>query len=267
MNTHKKIQDLLYEYLQNELEESERATVEQHVRSCQICNAEMESLKEALQMIPSSALDASKSRTEEYWENFVLSVERKLDAPKQVRKRSLISLTDMVEHMFFTPRPYIAAFSGALAVLVCVFVMWNWYDHRDAAKRELARNETEQLALPDSTTDRVYQYVKQSKMLLVGITNMKPVSGATYDVSLEQQKSRQLIHEARYLENQPLDERTAKLIADLQKILIELANMKEQGNAPNIEIIRGGVHEENLLFKIRMAEDTYNPNRQNGTSF
>jgi hypothetical protein len=267
MSIHKKIRELLYEYLQSELGESERATVEQHVSSCARCKAEMESLKETLQMIPSSALDATKERTEEYWKNFALTIERKLSDPKPVRKRSLISLTDMVEHMFFTPRPYVTAFGGALAVLICAILIWNWFDHRGMENRESAGNETEQLSLPDSTNQRVYQYVKQSKMLLVGITNMKPVSGATYDVTVEQEKSRQLIHEARYLENQPLDERTAKLIGDLQKILIELANMKKQGNAPNVEIIRGGVHEENLLFKIRMAEDTYNPNRENGTSF
>jgi hypothetical protein len=267
MNTHKKIQELLYEYLRNELGETERAKVEQHVASCARCKAEMENLQDTLQMIPSSALDASKGRTEEYWRNFSLSVERKINDPKPLKKRQLLSVGDMIEHMFFTPRPYITAFGGALAVLVCAILVWSLFEHKEATNRELADNATEQLALPDSTNQRVYQYVKQTKMVLVGISNMKPISGATYDVSVEQAKSRKLIHEARYLENQPLDERTAKLIDDLQKILIELANMKAQGNAPNVDIIRGGVHEENLLFKIRMAEDTYNPKRENKTSF
>ncbi|HLX12472.1 MAG TPA: hypothetical protein VKS81_06625, partial [Bacteroidota bacterium] len=58
-------------------------------------------------------------------------------------------------------------------------------------------------------------------------------------------------------EGQRLDPHSAKLVGDLQKILIELANMKDQGNAPNVEIVRSGVQEENLLFKIRMEEQSY----------
>ncbi|MFI5252013.1 MAG: anti-sigma factor family protein [Bacteroidota bacterium] len=270
MNSHKKIQNLLYEYLQNELTEIDRTSVEQHINSCSRCKAELESLKETIARIPSSALDASKNRTEEYWNNFAFNVERKLADPKSKPKRSWLSLTDLIDHMFFTPRPYVAAFGSAMAVLICILALFKWYDHNEAMKQETAAREnqqTVQAAADDSVSERVYQYVRQSKMLLVGVTNMKPVSEATYDLSMEQQKSRQLIYQARYLKHQPLDDRTAKLVDDLQKILIELANMKEQGNAPNVDIIRGGLHDENLLFKIRMAEDTYNPNRENRNSY
>ena len=96
---------------------------------------------------------------------------------------------------------------------------------------------------------------------------MKPVNETSYDVSVEQEKSRELIHEARYLKNQPLDPRSQRLIEDLEKILIELANMKQEGNAPNVEIIRGGLHQENLLFKIRMEEQTFNTHPENSVRF
>src|SRR6185369_5044246 len=104
-------------------------------------------------------------------------------------------------------------------------------------------------------------YITQSKTLLVGISNMKPVSETSYDLSVEQVKSKQLIQEARYLKEQPIDARAQRLIGDLERILIELANMKEEGNAPNVEILRGGLHQENLLFKIRMEEKTFAPKR------
>ena len=44
---------------------------------------------------------------------------------------------------------------------------------------------------------------------------------------------------------------------DLEKILIELANIEEHRDLPNVEIVRGGIRQENLLFKIRMAEAMY----------
>jgi hypothetical protein len=66
-----------------------------------------------------------------------------------------------------------------------------------------------------------------------------------------------LVREARYLKQQPLDVRSRQLMNDLERILIELANTEEQNDLPNVEIIRGGIHQENLLFKIRMAEAMY----------
>jgi hypothetical protein len=100
------------------------------------------------------------------------------------------------------------------------------------------------------------QYVRKTKMILVGITNMK-ADGEDVDISSEQERSKALLQQARYLKSQPIDDRSAKLIDELQMILTELANMKDQGNAPNVEILRSGVHHENLLFKIRMEEQKY----------
>ena len=268
MNIHKKTEELLYEYLRNELDAAGRTAVENHINSCHRCRAEMEQMKEIIFMIPASALDASKLRSEEYWNNFAVNVEHRLHENRPLPKRAPLSIGSMLDHLLFTPRPYITAFGSALAILLIVVGYWKWYDHKLDIQHQLTQRQAAESAQYDSTSEQVYQYVRQTKMLLVGIANMKPVEGTSYDVSVERQKSRELIHQARYLKDQPLDERTEKLIDDLQRILIELANLKEDGNAPNIEIIRSGVHQENLLFKIRMAEQTYGVKRdKERTSF
>ena len=51
-----------------------------------------------------------------------------------------------------------------------------------------------------------------------------------------------------------MEARSARLIGDLEKILIELANIEEDQDIPNVEMIRSGIRRENLLFKIRMTE-------------
>jgi hypothetical protein len=83
---------------------------------------------------------------------------------------------------------------------------------------------------------------------------MKHEPGRSFDLSAEREVSRDLIKEARYLREQDIDRRSARLIEDLNKILIELANLEDEHDLPDVEIIRGGIHQENLLFKIRMAE-------------
>jgi len=43
----------------------------------------------------------------------------------------------------------------------------------------------------------------------------------------------------------------------MESILIELSNIEGERGASSMDIIRSGIHHENLLFKIRMAEAVY----------
>jgi hypothetical protein len=55
----------------------------------------------------------------------------------------------------------------------------------------------------------------------------------------------------------PLDDRSVRLLSDLQKIQIELANLDASYSAPEVELIRHGIRRENLLFKVRVSETLY----------
>jgi hypothetical protein len=98
---------------------------------------------------------------------------------------------------------------------------------------------------------------------MVGLMNMKPANGDQPDLITEQTVSRELIQEARYLSQQNIDERTKRLITDLEKILIELANIEEAYDLPDIEILRAGIRQENLLFKLRMGDQLLAPSASN----
>ena len=97
-------------------------------------------------------------------------------------------------------------------------------------------------------------YFRKSKILLVGISNISANKGERIDLSTERQAARELIQQARYLDNRFLDDRSQQLIKALERILLELANMEQHANVPDVEIVRSGIHDENMLFKIRMAE-------------
>jgi hypothetical protein len=87
----------------------------------------------------------------------------------------------------------------------------------------------------------------------------------TIDLSTERQVSRDLIHEAQFVRDQPINNKTERLVHDLERILIELANSEEQTDLPNVELIRSGIQQENLLFKIRMAEASFDTSRHAAT--
>jgi hypothetical protein len=81
------------------------------------------------------------------------------------------------------------------------------------------------------------------------------------DLSVEQRASRELVREARYLKQRPLEPRVDELVDAMSRILIELANISKDKQIPNMEIVRSGIHQENLLFKIRMAETVFDSAR------
>ncbi len=150
-------------------------------------------------------------------------------------------------------RRFMVATGGAVAVLGLLWFGSNEWMRRQTAHPEPPLNTVQHV---ENTVDPMGQYLRRSKVLLVGLSNLKTADGSPVDLSVERTVSRELIREARNLGEEHLDPRSVLLLRDLQKILIELANMEQQSDLPNVEIIRSGIEQENLLFKIRMAEAT-----------
>ncbi|MBI1805007.1 MAG: zf-HC2 domain-containing protein [Ignavibacteriae bacterium] len=256
MNNHTQVRNILYDYFQDEVSPEERRIVDEHLATCRMCAEEAREVR-AFIVLTGKLQKPSEERPPEFWEQFTHNVERRISTAKERQPLAATLVWNTAVSFFIMRWRYVAAIGGvALAsLLVVVLLRWN----APTNDKQPADNEenTQQLVTTVSANPRVSQYFRRSKILFVGLTNMKLGDDQYADLSTERKVSRELVHEARYLKTQPIDERSAQLISDLEKILIELANMKEENGIPNVEIIRGGIHKENLLFKIRMAESLY----------
>jgi RNA processing factor Prp31 len=76
------------------------------------------------------------------------------------------------------------------------------------------------------------------------------------DLSAERELSRQLVRETRELRDH-LDPQAAQLVGDMEKILIEIASRNETTDRDHFDLIRSGIRQQNLLFKVRMTESVY----------
>ena len=255
MIIHPHIKMLLYDYLQDKLPPEEHKQVDEHLATCIRCADEAKFLRTIIKILPDVTVQPNEKLSAEYWQNFAAAVESRIQAAQQGQKQFKPSLLQLITQFVVFNRRYVTTLSAALAIAVVLVVIWRWPNPVPVEQPQV--QIMPQSAPIELASDRIHQYFDKSKVLLVGITNMKTDERQDIDLSAEQRVSRELIHEARYLKRQPLDNRSAKLINDLEKILIELANMKEEADVPNVELIRGGIHQENLLFKIRMAENTY----------
>jgi hypothetical protein len=156
-------------------------------------------------------------------------------------------------------RPSLAL--GAVILLaVSAIATWQLFRHETpppVARPTLTRT-TDPPAVTSRTADtRVRDYMRKSRILLVGIANMPAAQDGPVDLKPEREASRALVREARYLRQQDIDPRSERVMDDMEKVLIKLSNIREQAEFPELAIIRSGIERENLLFKIRITETLY----------
>jgi len=151
------------------------------------------------------------------------------------------------------------AIAGGFAAIAAAFLL---LQGRPTPPRDVEAGLAPPVPSPVRVDERMTEYLRKSQTLLVGLTNKKAVPGKPVDIDAEREASRSLVTEARFIKHQSLDRRSSRLVGDLERIFIEVANAEPMMRSGDIEIIRNGIRQENLLFKVRMAQARYEPVRQ-----
>ncbi len=272
MNGHEKIRLTLYDYLRGELGDEEKMEIAAHLAGCARCSREAEELRDLLKVFAAPSVRPSDALPDGHWKTFIAGVERRIAAagrPAPVGPVRRVS--DAVRDFLIFRRPAAIrslAFSATAAVVVAVAVWALLPVGGDGGRPGVSPDGTPEsgkavvrgndvAGIPDTMTDfdrRVAEYFRRSKTLLVGMTNSVPGEGDAHDLDVERSASRRLVHEARYLRNGPVDERSWRLMEDLDEIMIELANLDEGSGRSSSVMLRDGIKSRNLLFKLRMRE-------------
>jgi hypothetical protein len=282
MIRHQLVRGALYDYLMRNLAPAEREEIERHLDTCAACRDDLAVLREALALIPRPDDDPAGERSQEFWETFAYRLERRISSRPAPRWQSAYrSFLDSVLSFAVMRKGQIALAGVASALAVLAFALFlrpqanrtpvlpsQAQVSAEPSPQPATRPdvpETKGIAVPKETIpaspssrfvdNRVSDYFRKSKILLIGISNLRNDPETIPDLRTEGRVSRDLVKEARYLRNdRKLDPRARALIEELNRVLIQLASLAERSDASGIEIVRGGIRQENLLFKIRMAE-------------
>jgi hypothetical protein len=260
---HSRVRWLLYEYVRGELSLEESRPIAEHLLSCQRCAREVEQNRTIVTATATHLRTATDQRSAEYWRSFIDGVEERIDAGRPEREPPFTGILDAIRSLALFHRPALAIAACSVGLVIGGFLALRLVRVEPVQPEEAVRTD-DKPAQTIAVDDRMGDYLRKSKVLLVGISNFKNADDGPFDLSAERRVSRGLVDQARYLKNQPLDMRSARLIGDLEKVLIELANIKEEGGAPNVDLIRSGIQRQNLLFKIRMAEALCDSTRKEG---
>ncbi len=253
MKPHREIQEQMYDCVTGRLSAHESEEIEEHCRECAECRAVLESLRALAEVLPRRTTEPSEERGDSFWAGFADRVTARIETSPG-RSPLWAEWAEQVQSMLTRSWKPVGAAAAVLAVAVIAFLVI-----RPGAEQPPAVNASRppsMAGIPDTTRERFADYLRKSNMLLVGLANRK-VEDDVVDLSAEEELSRQLVRETRDLRESRLDPGATRLMGDMEKILIEIASRNGTTDRRHFDLIRSGIKQENLLFKVRMIETVY----------
>jgi hypothetical protein len=248
MTGHTDILRNLYDYVRGELPESERERVREHLARCPRCTRACEELGATLAAIEPLHESPADERPSSFWDAFLADT---LDAVRNDRAAGRSPATGRWEELLglLTARRRWILATGGAAIAVGLLMLLT--PHRYPDEPALPRSAPALHSAP--AEGDIDAYLRRSTSLLVSLTNTAASERPASDFALERAVSRELVRDAALLDGEFVDPRSARVINDLRKVLIEFANLEEPSSQPDMEIVLHGIREHNLLFRLRMA--------------
>ena len=254
----RKMKSLFLESLYGELDMDRKESLKRHLAGCRECSEEYEKMAETLRTMSKKAVpDPGQEFWDGYWDRLELRMKREgLFEPSaaEAQKRSGIRFG------FFPRWAYGAA--GAAAILAVGILIGRLFFSRPVILSRQAPTGTPSVLPASGTGDlilRTSRYLERSKVILLALVNFDPEKQDVYGLNLPRQKevSNELVKEASALKSDlknAKERQLEKLVGDLEMILMQIANLKSEYDLPTVEIIKAGVEQKDVLFKISLSE-------------
>jgi hypothetical protein len=248
--------DRMIEAYYGELAEEARAAFERHLAACPACGREYAALREILGLMDKRERpDPGPDFWDGYWD--------------RLSRRLVWESTDVRAH-----RPSLAA---RLAGFAARLPRWSLQAAGAAALLLIGSRLIGPSGRPGATvasvrpagsgTEAVVQagnFIERSKVLLLGLVNYDPATEDAYAFDLDGKKtvSRRLLAEAPGIRqglNRPGERRLRELVGDLERILLQIANLEAGQDLEGVELVRQGVDRQDLFLRIdldRLARES-----------
>jgi hypothetical protein len=249
----------MLEALYGELDAAEKERLDDHLRSCPDCASEYSALAETLRLMDRRERpDPGPDFWEGYWDR--LSKRMLWEAIEEGRSPS--PATRLIGAFRRLPRWSLQAAGAAALIIIGILV-----GGRLIPPPKATRVETAAVSAPSAAVVQAESFVERSKVLLLGLANYDPATEDSYALDLGRQKtmSRDLAAEAPAIRN-ALNERGQKqlrgLVADLEVIMMQIANLESGQDLEGVELIKQGVDRRGIFLKIdvdRMGRESGGP--------
>lgn len=251
--------DRLIEALYGELGPAEKERLDAHLRTCPDCAAEHASLQETLRLMDKRERpDPGPAFWDGYWDR--LSKRMLWEAIEEERKPTLAAR--FLRPFARLPRWSLQA-AGAAALLLLGIVVGS----RLIPRPEGPGAKMASAAAPSPAVVQAGNFIERSKVLLLGLVNYDPAIEDAYAFDLNGKKamSRALAAEAPAIRsglNERGQKRLRDLVADLELIMLQIANLESGQDLEGVDLVKQGVDRKGLFLRIdldRLGRDARGP--------
>lgn len=253
MSKCKKCQSLFLESYYKELDAPQKRFFDEHIKVCEKCRAEFEKMEDTLQFMGKRI---RPEPGEKFWDSYEERLTRRIEK-EESRQADKGSLWEGLTRPFTHAPKWAYQVAAALVlVVVGVFIGRMIFSPSISGKQQAAITPQPPRG---ELFHRTENYIERSKLILLAIVNFDPATEDPYalDLPYQQKVSRDLVQEASVLRKDLAEsdqERLESLIASLEMILLQIANLESENDLESIELIKGGVNRQGVLMEINLSD-------------
>ncbi len=258
MSDCKKCQDLFCEAFYDELNAEQKRFLESHISACAGCESEYDEMTSTLKIMEKRARPEPEQA---YWNGYWNKLARKMEEEKSLAPKTESWWRAFIRAFTFAPKWALPTAAALVLVVLGVYLGKMIFSPSVPAVQQARQLPTvTSQAEPDvEFIHRAQNYIERSKLILLALINFDPETEDSYALNLpyQQQVSRELVREASFLKQGIADSdrrRLRDLIADLEVILLQIANLESGRNFEAIELVKKGVDSRGILLQIHVTD-------------
>ncbi len=239
------------EALYGELTGQTLVEFEAHLDECPQCRSDYQGIKDTANMFGDDLVEPDSGNLDDFWERLTPRLKAtELEHPKpQIRQ-----LLPIADYRY----SWVASIAAAV-LLVITGIFLGRISHNDAEVNTLAKFQKATFAPADIADfqNLLSGYLARSKALMLGMEHMEYALDNDIDLSGQRELSRVLLREGRRLRTHRVADSNPEveaLVAELETLLLQLANSSGDDLDWTIKMIQDGLYQKSIIFQITLTE-------------
>ncbi|UCE42390.1 MAG: hypothetical protein JSV17_05350 [Candidatus Aminicenantes bacterium] len=269
MNKCKKCRSLFLEHFYGELDTPKKKFFDNHMSVCEKCRSRFSKMEAVLQF---TGKRVRPEPPEEFWDSYEKKLTRRIET-EEVSDRERESIKEKPGRRFpIAPKWAYQAAAGVALIIIGVFIGRALFSPSIKGVQHASRQpEISTPQQPETIlTSRSQDYIERSKLILLALVNFDPSVEDPYalDLPFQKQVSKELVQEASFLKKELAEsdqERLENLIASLEVILLQIANLESENDLDAIELVRDGINRRGILMEINLTDLRLSMEREKGS--
>ena len=256
MSDCKKCRSSFLEAFYEELDAEQTDFFKHHIELCASCKSWFDEMSSTLDFMSKRARPKPEKS---YWDSYEERLVKRIDKVGRVQPEKESRGRRFTRAFNLAPRWVYQAAAAFVLIAAGIFIGRTIFSPSALEIQQASQQVISQQQPGIQLASRTHRYIERSKLILLALVNFDPTTEDPYALNLpyQQQISRELVREASLLRRDLADSdqrRLERLIADLEVILLQIANLEAKNDFEAIELLKDGVNTKGVLMEINLAD-------------